>query len=98
MNIQSTELNDVIYLELPEVVGANEAKELQNSIIARGDFSEIIIEAVNVLLISSFGLQLLLSLNILVKNRGAKVTIKNSSNYLIEVMKKLSLYDQLIKD
>jgi anti-anti-sigma regulatory factor len=98
MNSELIELSNVINLVLPESLGINEVKELQNYIITKGDYSEIIIESANLLLISSFGLQFLLSLNISAKNRNAKITIQNSSDYLIGVIKKLSLYDQLIKD
>ncbi len=98
MNSEITELSNVINLVLPESLGLSDVKELQNHIITKGDYSEIIIEASNLLLISSFGLQFLLSLNVSAKNSNVKITIKNSSDYLIEVIKKLSLYDQLIKD
>jgi anti-anti-sigma regulatory factor len=98
MNSEITELSNVINLVLPESLGLSDVKELQNHIITKSDYSEIIIEASNLLLISSFGLQFLLSLNVSAKNSNVKITIKNSSDYLIEVIKKLSLYDQLIKD
>ena len=98
MKSEISESNDVMNVMLPESIGINEVKELQNSIITKGDFGEVIIDGSNVSLISSFGLQFLLSLKILTKNRGSKVTMVKNSDYLIRIINNLSISDQLVKD